>query len=91
MSPLATLAAAGLVVLAAQTTAARAMTGLLGLDPLFVRVAGAVLVVKLLLALSGLPGRHPHPRLGPANLVTLVRAALVALLAAFIQIGRAHV
>jgi phosphatidylglycerophosphate synthase len=37
--------------------------------------AGAVLVLR------GLPAHHPFSRLGPANGVTLVRAALVALLA----------
>lgn len=40
--------------------------------------AGALLVLR------GLPTYHPFPRLGPANAVTLVRAALVALLVGLI-------
>jgi phosphatidylglycerophosphate synthase len=40
--------------------------------------AGALLVLR------GLPAHHPFPTLGPANGVTLVRGALVALLAGLI-------
>ncbi len=40
--------------------------------------AGALLMLRVL------PAHHPFPNLGPANTVTLVRAALVALLAAML-------
>ena len=43
-----------------------------------------VFAAAALAMLPGLPAYHPFPRLGPANLVSLVRAALVALLAALV-------
>lgn len=46
-----------------------------------VRVA-AVAAGIMAVALTGLGGHHPFPRVGPANLVTGTRALLVALLAA---------
>lgn len=47
----------------------------------FVYVCGAALVWR------ALPGGHPHARLGPANRVTLLRLAIVALLAGAVGSG----
>ncbi len=66
---------------AAGGVTAAAVRQALALSPAYpvkvIATFGAVMVV----ALAGL-GAHPHPRFGPANVVTTVRAALVALLAA---------
>jgi phosphatidylglycerophosphate synthase len=45
-------------------------------------LTGLALFAGLLLALDrGLPAHHPHPRLGAANRITLVRAAIACLIA----------
>lgn len=46
--------------------------------------AGAVCATIMWLALQRLPGHHPHASFGPANQVTTLRSALVALMAALI-------
>lgn len=85
MSPRSQLLLAGLVALAALVGGARLLVSFGGFDVLLPAVAGLVLAAKLLIALNSIGARHPHPTLGPANVVTLVRAALVALLAALIR------
>jgi phosphatidylglycerophosphate synthase len=45
-------------------------------------LALAVMAVTLALCLRALAGAHPHPQLGPANQVTLLRAGIMALTAA---------
>jgi len=75
----------GAVAIAVLAAVARLMVPPLGLDVLFPAVAMLVLAAKLLIALNSIEGSHPHPTLGPANVVTLARAALVALLAALIR------
>ena len=75
----------GLLALGMTYLTAALLRGVTGCGAGFPALAVLVLGVKVLLAMSALPGRHPHPRLGPANLVTLGRAALVALLAALIR------
>lgn len=85
MSPRAQLLVVGLVALAMLAGAARALTAPLGLDALFPVMAALVLAAKLLVALNSIGALHPHPRLGPANVVTLARSAMVALLAALVR------
>lgn len=85
MSPRSQLLLAGLVALATLVGGARLLVSFAGLDALLPAVAGLVLAAKLLIALNSINAGHPHPTLGPANVVTLVRAALVALLAALIR------
>jgi phosphatidylglycerophosphate synthase len=46
--------------------------------------AGAIFAAAMLVVASRVGTHHPHPRFGPANLVTSGRLALVALLAAAI-------
>lgn len=78
------LLAAGLVIIALAYGAALGLTNLLGLSLLFPAVAALVLAVKVVTGLDGI-ALHPHPRLGAANVVTLTRAAMVALLAALVR------
>jgi phosphatidylglycerophosphate synthase len=55
--------------------------------PLSVRFPVVVAVIfgfVMLLAIVGLPGRHPFERFGAANHVTMVRAALAALVAGLV-------
>ncbi|MGE0394952.1 MAG: CDP-alcohol phosphatidyltransferase family protein [Vicinamibacterales bacterium] len=85
MSPRAQLLVAGLVALALVAAGARALTAPLGLDAGFPAFAALVLAVKVGVALNSVDALHPHPRLGPANVVTLARAAMVALLAALVR------
>jgi phosphatidylglycerophosphate synthase len=85
MSPRATLLLAGALALSATVAAALALEAWLLLDPLYPAVAAGVLAAKVLLALGAVDRHHPHARLGGANLVTLARAGLVALLAALIR------
>jgi phosphatidylglycerophosphate synthase len=78
-------AAAGLA-LAELTSAAAART--LRLSPGFVVEAGAFFLAVMLVAAARLAAHHPHTRFGPANTVTSLRLAFVAVLAA--AIGEAH-
>ena len=48
----------------------------------FVFKAAAIFLAAMLVAASRVAAHHPHPRFGPANMVTSLRLALVALLAA---------
>lgn len=75
---------ASLVIIALTYAAALGLMRVLGLSLLFPAVAAVVLAVKVVIGLNGI-ALHHHPRLGAANVVTLVRAALVALLAALIR------
>lgn len=59
-------------------------TSRLGLSAVFIPKSLLVFGGGALLVLRGLPAHHPFPTLGPANGVTLVRGALVALLAGLI-------
>ena len=69
------------LALAATALAAFAMRGAFAL-PLATALASlAVAGAGAWLVLHHLPGRHPHPRFGPANAVTLARAVPTALLA----------
>jgi phosphatidylglycerophosphate synthase len=70
--------------LVAAAAAAVVLAAALGLD-------GGSVAASLLLATLGavavlrhLPGRHPHPRFGPANAVTLARAVPVVLVAGLV-------
>jgi phosphatidylglycerophosphate synthase len=72
-------AAAGLAV--AELTAAIGGRAL-QLSPWFGLGAGAVFLAAIVVAAGGVAAHHPHPRFGPANAVTTLRLALVALLAA---------
>jgi phosphatidylglycerophosphate synthase len=54
------------------------------LGPAYVAKALAAYAVVAVLVLTNLRAHHPFPRFGPANQVTLARAALVALLAGFV-------
>lgn len=85
MSPRLRLLLSGTVAIGVTFVAARLLGAGLHLDVLFPAVAMLVLAAKLLIALNGIDRLHPHTRLGPANLVTLGRAALVALMAALIR------
>ncbi len=76
---------AGLVALAAVAIVGELLTAFLRLDARFTAVAVAVLAAKVILALTSIRGRHPHARLGAANVVTLGRSGMVALLAACIR------
>jgi len=78
-------AAAGLAV--AEFTAALAAPAL-HLSPRFVPESGVVFLAAILVAAGRVQGYHPHPRFGPANALTTLRLALVALLVA--AIGEAH-
>lgn len=79
------LLAAGLVAVGLLFVVARVLGAVFGLSLLFPALAALVLAAKLMLALNAIDAGHPHARLGAANVVTLVRAALVALLAALIR------
>jgi phosphatidylglycerophosphate synthase len=56
----------------------------LALGPAYVAKVLAAYAVVAFLVLTNLRAHHPFPRFGPANQVTLARAALVALLAGFV-------
>jgi phosphatidylglycerophosphate synthase len=77
--------ATGLLLIGLTFAGARVLAAIFGLSLLFPAVTILVLAAKLVLALNVLDAGHSHPRLGPANIVTLVRAALVSLLAALIR------
>ena len=55
-----------------------------GLTDSYLYKASGVFVVGMLIALGFLRDYHPFVRFGPANQVTMLRAALVALVAAFV-------
>jgi phosphatidylglycerophosphate synthase len=59
-------------------------TSRIGLDAAYVPKALSVYAVGALLVLRGLPKHHPFSTFGAANQVTLLRGALVALLAGLI-------
>lgn len=63
---------------------ARGAGVLAGLGPWFLVKAVGLFVAAFAIAQRGLPAHSPNRRFGPANRVTLVRLALVALLAACI-------
>jgi len=85
MSPRSQLLLTGFLAIAVLAAVARMAVPVLGLDVLFPAVAILVLAAKLVIALNSIDASHPHPTLGPANVVTLARASLVALLAALIR------
>src|SRR5688500_7558101 len=72
------------VLLPALAGSAAAVRVSLGLSPRFLVAAIFFFAAVILLAMAGLRAHHPYDRLGPANLITGVRAALVALLAGFL-------
>ncbi len=74
------LLAVAATLLAAELLGASRLRLSAGFIPKSLLVFGA----GALLVLRGLPAHHPFPTLGPANTVTLVRGALVALLAGLI-------
>lgn len=78
-------AAAGLAF--AELTALVA-TRTLQLSPGFVFKTGAVFLASMLVAAARVAAYHPHSRFGAANMVTSVKLAFVALLAA--ALGEAH-
>jgi phosphatidylglycerophosphate synthase len=68
----------------ALVAAAAVLARELALGPAYVARALAVFAVVAVLVLANLGAHHPFPRFGPANQVTLGRAALVALLAGLV-------
>lgn len=74
-------AASGLAV--AELTAALAAPRL-HLSSRFALQSGAVFLAVMIIAARRVQGFHPHPRFGPANILTTLRLALVALLIAAI-------
>lgn len=56
----------------------------LPVSPWYAAQAGGMFAAIVLIATSGLRNYHPFPTFGPANHVTMARAALVALIAGFI-------
>ena len=79
----AALVAVGAALLAV-TTAAAVLRTVLSLDPWFLVRPALGLACGAVLAVPGLGRHHPLPRLGAANVVTLGRAGLVALLASLL-------
>ncbi|MCZ8130067.1 MAG: CDP-alcohol phosphatidyltransferase family protein [Steroidobacteraceae bacterium] len=69
------------LALVATAVAAASVQALLDLSPVAAVAAVAIAAGGALAVLRHLPGRHPHPRFGPANVVTLARAVPTALLA----------
>jgi phosphatidylglycerophosphate synthase len=80
-------ALAGLAIL---TGLGLALDGNLGLSGAFLPKALAVFSIALLVVARFLPLHRPHPRLGPANQITLLRVGLVSLLAALVGEGEAQ-
>jgi phosphatidylglycerophosphate synthase len=74
-------AAAAATGLAIATGLAVAFTNALAQDPAYVWRVGFVYAAAMAIAVPGLRSWHPFPRLGPANLMTGLRMALVAGLA----------
>lgn len=60
------------------------LQGALRLSPLDIARATALFVLVMVLAVRVLPAHHPFRHFGPANQITTLRAALVALVAGFI-------
>ena len=58
-----------------------AMSAMLALGGGYVPVALATFIAMMLVALSGVGAYHPFDRVGPANLITGVRAVITALIA----------
>lgn len=75
--------AVGVALLAALALAA-VLQALLQPGPAYLPAAGGMALLGALAVLRYLPGRHPHPRFGPANAVTLARAACTVPIAALI-------
>jgi phosphatidylglycerophosphate synthase len=71
----------------AELTAALAAPAL-HLSSRFALQSGAVFLAVMIIAARRVEGYHPHPRFGPANILTSLRLALVALLTA--AIGEPH-
>jgi len=69
------------LTLAALLAAALLLRAALGFGPAYPAAVFAVALIGAFAILRYLPGRHPHPHFGPANAVTLARAALTALVA----------
>lgn len=70
--------------LAATAAAGVALAQALGLDGGYVAASLLVATLGAAAVLRHLPGRHPHPRFGPANAVTLARAVPVVLVAGLV-------
>jgi phosphatidylglycerophosphate synthase len=75
---------AALAALAVVTAAAVGLRSALALDPWFPARAAGVIALGTIVALPGLARHHPWPRLGAANLVTLGRTAITAVLLALV-------
>ncbi|MGB3556213.1 MAG: CDP-alcohol phosphatidyltransferase family protein [Jannaschia sp.] len=70
----------------ASLPAIAAGAGLLGAAPDVIAVVLACFLVGTAIALGRMRARYPHPVLGACNVATLIRAALVAILAAAVLI-----
>jgi phosphatidylglycerophosphate synthase len=68
----------------AAAAAAVALAATLDLDGRYVAASLLVATLGAAAVLRHLPGRHPHPRFGPANAVTLARAVPVVLVAGLV-------
>jgi phosphatidylglycerophosphate synthase len=78
------VALTGLVGFLAVTTAVPVVRSWLQLDPTYPAKATALFAVSMIIVGWGVRDHHPFARFGPANLVTTVRVALVALVAGLI-------
>ena len=72
------------VALAATAVGAVALAAALELDGRSVAASLLLATLGAVAVLRHLPGRHPHPRFGPANAVTLARAVPVVLVAGLV-------
>ncbi len=72
------------VALLAAMALAAVLQGLLQPGPAYLPAAGGMALLGALAVLRHFRGRHPHPRFGPANAVTLARAACTVPIAALI-------
>lgn len=84
MSLRARLLALGVPLAAGVAAAAAWLAPQLGVSSAYPLTAGLVASAGLLVALIGIGGHYPFPRLGPANLVTLVRGGVLALVAGLV-------
>ncbi len=76
-------AAATLLACALPILVAAGMAPLAGMAGLAMAIAAAIWAGIAALVLRELPRHHPHPRYGPANVMTTMRAAIAAVVATF--------
>lgn len=84
-------AIAAMAVAVALTIVAQGLSQILGLSAAFPVKTMLVFLLAALWLSTYLPGHLPHVRLGPANLVTLSRLGLAALLGGFVGESQANI